>query len=497
MAESQEKKRLFAPRDLTKGKEWKVIALFTVPIAISYFLQQIYTITDAIICGQVLSVNEVAGINDVSSMVFVFLQFVFGCTAGFSVITSRKIGEGDEEGVRKSFATQIVLSFIISVVITAIALLCLNPMLSWINVTKDNPEVYDAAHLYCAIIFGGIIAQMFYNFICSILRGLGDSMTPLVFLIISTALNIGLDLLFTMGFKWGVAGAASATVTAQAVSAIGCFIYTFARYKELRLKRSDFKLTRKDVSSHLSQGLPLGLQFSVLAIGLIVMQGEIIKFDIAATGEMVAGNPAQNGYGAACKLGNLLMSPMNALGTAMISFCSQNEGAGEKERIRKGVWVSTLMLFIVYVVVAGIGLLLTINGAYLYMFLSSDKVIEATITFGNTYLYLALPCYFFLGIIFLWRGIVQGLGKSGFVFLAGCVELGARILVCLLLPAAVNGGAITADASLAAYIAVAAADPIAWFAADLLLLIPILLYAVRRGKKSDENKMLGSLDSGA
>ncbi len=155
------------------------------------------------------------------------------------------------------------------------------------------------------------------------------------------------------------------------------------------------------------------------------------------------------------------------------------------------------MLFIVYVVVAGIGLLITINGAYLYMLLSSDKVIEATITFGNTYLYLALPCYFFLGIIFLWRGIVQGLGKSGFVFLAGCVELGARILVCLLLPAAVNGGAITADASLAAYIAVAAADPIAWFAADLLLLIPILLYAVRRGKKSDENKMLGSLDSGA
>ena len=171
--------------------------------------------------GQTLTAQEVAGVNDTTSLVFIFLQFAFGVSAGFCVITSCSVGCRDQRGVRRSLATQIVLSAALTVLLTALALLLLNPMLAWINVTPDNQEVYQAAYTYCAIIFAGIGAQLFYNFICSFLRSLGDSVTPLLFLLFSTVLNVGLDLLFILVFRWGVAGAAIATVTAQLISTLG------------------------------------------------------------------------------------------------------------------------------------------------------------------------------------------------------------------------------------------------------------------------------------
>lgn len=476
-------KNLSSPVDLRKGKEWKVILLFSLPIVFSYLLQQIYTISDAAICGQTLSADEVAGVSDVSPLVYIFLQFAFGCTAGFGVITSERVGENDGIGVRRSFAAQILLSGAITVVLTALSLLTLDPLLAWINVTPDNPAVYEAAYTYCFIIFLGIFAQMFYNFICSLLRSVGDSVTPLVFLLISTVLNVGLDLLFIIVFRWGVAGAAAATVAAQALSTVACFVYTFARYENLRLKAADFRTGWKELKDHLVQGVPLGLQFSVLAIGIIVMQGELVRFDLNGVGQMAEGNPAQNGYGAACKLGNLLMSPLNALGAGMVSFNAQNFGAGEFDRVRRGTLQATLISFVLYLILAGTGLLLTIRGAYLYLFLSADKVTERTMLFGNYYLYVALSLYFLLGVLFVWRSSVQGIGKSGFTLLAGTMELTARVLVCLFLPAAVNGGAVDSGASLAAYIALCMADPLAWLGSVGALTYPFIRYILLKKYK--------------
>lgn len=471
-------KNLTQPVDLRKGKEWKALLLFSLPIIFSYLLQQVYTISDAAICGQTLTADEVAGVNDVSPLIFIFLQFAFGCTAGFSVITSNRVGEGDGAGVRKSFAAQIILSACVTVILTVVSVFCLKPLLKWINVTPDNPLVFKAAYNYCFVIFLGIIAQMFYNFICSVLRSVGDSVTPLVFLFISTVLNVGLDLLFIMVFRWGVIGAAAATVTAQGLSTVACFIYTFVKYKNLRLKKEDFKLSLNELNRHIYQGVPLGLQFSVLAIGIIVMQGELVKFDLTAEGVMVAGNPAQNGYGAACKLGSLLMSPMNALGAGVVSFTAQNYGGGEYKRIRRGVLQATLIVIIMYALFAGAGLLLTVNGAYQYIFLSADKVTAKSISFGNRYLYVALSFYFLLGLLFVWRSAAQGVEKPLFSLLSGTVELVARILICLLLPAAINGGAINCQASSAAFIALCFADPAAWFGSVLLLSYPFIRYVL-------------------
>lgn len=464
--------RLSRPVELTAGTPWKVILLYAAPIMFSYFLQQVYVLTDAIICGQVLSVGEVAGVNDTYPLTFIFLQFAFGCASGFGVLTARHAGCGDKAGVRQSLVTQIYLSAGISAVLTVLSLLLLPWMLGIIHVTPTNREVYDAAYIYCFIIFLGIAAQMGYNFICGILRSLGDSVTPLLFLIISTALNVGLDLLFLLGFRMGPAGAAIATVIAQLLSMIGCFIYTFFRYPDLRPQKGDWKISFAAAWAHLRQGIPLGLQFSVLAIGIIVMQGAVVKFDLTAGGVMVAGTPAQNGFGAANKLVNFLMAAFNGLGTAILGFNAQNYGKGDFLRIRKGTLQSLLLMVGISAVCLGAGLLLSIHGAYQYIFMSADKVTPESVRFGNTFLKVDICLYVFLGFLIVVRSAVQGIGRAGFVLGAGVAELVARVMICTFLPPFVNGGAIDATASGIAFAAVCFGDPGAWILASCVLLTP-------------------------
>ena len=461
---------LFQPVELTQGECWKTILAFSFPIIISYLLQQVYTISDAAIVGQTLTAQEVAGVNDTSSLIFIFLQFAFGVSAGFCVVTSCNVGAHNPAGVRRSMTTQIVLSAALTLLLTALALALLDPMLAWINVTPDSPEVYRAAYTYCAIIFAGIGAQLFYNFICSFLRSMGDSITPLMVLLFATVLNVGLDLLFIVSFRWGVAGAAVATVSAQLISTIGSFLSAFKKYPELHLHREDWQITRHDIVRHIIQGVPLGLQFSVLAIGIIVVQSIVVQFDML--GGVMVSNAAQNGFGAANKINNLLMTPLNGLGSAMTSFTAQNLGAGDSKRIKKGTLQSLLIMLVMAGCSIVIGLLLTIDGAYLHIFLSADKVTAETIRFGNSYLYIDLALYVFLGFIFVSRNCVQGIGKPQFVLGAGAAELVARVAVCLLLPAALAGGTVSAEAPQAAVYGLCVADPFAWMSADAVLSIP-------------------------
>ena len=470
----------FRPRDLTEGAPWKTILAFAFPIIISYLLQQVYTISDAAIVGQTLTAGEVAGVNDTSSLIFIFLQFAFGVSAGFCVVTAAEVGARDDAGVRRSLSSQIILSAALTVVLTGLALLLLRPMLAWINVTPDSPEVYRAAYTYCAIIFAGIGAQLFYNFICSFLRSMGDSVTPLLFLLFSTILNLGLDLLFIVSFRWGVAGAAIATIMAQLISTAGCFLYAFIKYPKIRLRREDWKITGRDILRHLNQGLPLGLQFSVLAIGIIVMQSVVVKFDILG-GEMVS-HAAQNGFGAANKLNSLLMTPLNGLGAAMTSYTAQNKGAGRPDRIKKGTVQALMMVSALAGFSILMGLWLSVGGSYLKIFLSADNITAETIRYGNTYLYVDLAMYLFLGFIFVVRNCVQGIGESRFILGAGTAELAGRVAVCLVLPALLAGGEVSAAAPRLAFYALCAADPAAWIAADTVLMIPFLRDIMRKGQ---------------
>lgn len=480
--------RISRPIDLTKGTPWKVLLKYGAPIILSYLLQQVYVLTDAIICGQVLSAGEVAGVNDTFALTFLFLQFAFGCTAGFGVLTAKYVGEKNNERLKSSLSAQIVLTAAISVVLSLIAVLLLPLLLKMINVTPVNEEVYGAAYDYCLVIFIGIFTQMGYNFACGVLRAYGDSLTPLIFLIASTVLNVGLDVLFLTVFKMGVTGAALATVITQFLSMIGCFAYTFARYKEIRLKLSDFKKGVKDYIPNLKQGLPLGLQFSVLAIGIVIMQGVVVNFDVDANGIMAANTPAQNGYGAGSKLFNVLASFYNGLGSAILVFVAQNYGKGDYDNIRKGCLQALIMVVVIHAVCFLIACLCCINGAYQYLFMSADKVSAESIKYGNVFIFVDVANFTILGFLLVVRSAAQGICKSGYVLGAGIMELIARSLICLFLPPLINGGAITSSASIGSYFATCYGDPGAWLFASTLLLIPFIRYILKKKYKKEAIK---------
>ena len=391
-------------------------------------------------------------------------------------MTSIAAGHGDKGRVRKSFGTEIILGALLSLILTGIAIITLDPLLRFIGLSETNPGVLKAAYQYSIVIFIGIFAQFYYNLICSVLRSLGDSETPLIFLLFSTVLNIVLDLLFIIVFHLGVIGAAAATAVAQAISAIMCLIYAFRKYPELHLTKKDFRFDISLYIKHLKQGIPMGLQFSVLAIGIIVMQRSLVSFDLGLDGVMVTSNPAQNGFGAANKLNYFLMCPLSALGTAIVSFNAQNLGAGRQDRIRRGTVKSLMIGTIMCLILGGIGMLMTINGAYQYVFMSSDKISQSSIHYGNLYLYVDLAMYFLLMLLYVFRSGVQGVGHAEFTLLAGCAELVARTLICTFLPSIINGGSIDSSASVGAYIALCFGDPGAWILAIATLLYPTVRY---------------------
>ena len=461
--------------DMTKGKIMPILLRFTIPLMIGNMFQQLYNMVDTIIVGRFVGAGALAAVGSTGTIMFLATGFAQGITAGFSILTAQRFGAGDEKGVKRSVANGIILAVIAAVILTLVCVSIMNPLLHLMNTPSD---IFQDAYTYIMGISIGLTANIFYNLFSSYLRAVGNSQVPLFFLIFSACLNVGLDLAFILVFRWGVAGAALATVLAQLVSTIGCFIYAFVRYPVLRLHREDWRITLMDVKRHLARGIPLGLQFSVLAIGIIVMQGGVVKFDMR-DGVMVS-NAAQNGFGAANRLFNLVATPMNALGGAMTSFTAQNLGAGQYDRIRRGTLQALGMVSILAILAAGTGLLLTRGDFCYHVFLSADKVTEETVRYGNTFLYVDFSMYLFLGFIFVVRNCVQGIGKSQFVLGAGAAELVARIAVCLLLPVAVAGGTVSADAPALAFYALCAADPMAWIAADAVLAVPFVRNILRK-----------------
>lgn len=486
-------KKLFEPIDLTEGSIIKGLLLFMIPILLSMIFQQLYTMTDAIIVGQNLGAYEIAGINDVGCLSSIALQFCIGATSGFSVVISHKIGEKDEDGVRRSFYFQIILCLLLTIVMTVGFCLGTDGMLSLMKISPSETDpnqqlLYESAHDYLFIIFLGIFATIAYNLIFANLRALGDSFTPFLFLVFGVIINIGLDLLFIIPLKWGVSGSAWATVLSQAIAALGCLIYAFIKFKNLRYQKGDWKVSKSFIFEHIKLGVPLGLQSSILEIGIIIMQMAVIAFDYSADGALVIGTPAQVGYSIACKVNLIIMNVYTSVGTAMMTFLGQNYGCKKDQRIKKGLAYGTLIGVISYVVLTIIGLLITIHGAYMYIFLKPDNITPEAIKYGNLYLYLCIPGDLMLLLLFICRHSLQGLNKPLFPFLAGIGELLARTLCCLFLPQIVNGGPINSSASDMSYIAVSLADPLAWIAATAIMIFPLIHLVY--GKKNKEIEKL-------
>lgn len=429
-------------KDMTSGSPVKLILTFSVPLLIGNIFQQFYSMVDTIIVGRYLGVDALAAVGSTGAMAFLVNGFVIGLTSGFSVLVSQRFGANDVEGVKKSFASSLILSGIMTIIVTALSMFFAKPLLELMN-TPEN-IIKDALD-YIIIIFAGNIAIIFYNMLSSILRALGDSKTPLYFLIIASILNIILDIVFIVNFNMDVAGAAYATIISQSISAILCAIHIVKKVPILKLKRRHLKFRKDYAEKQLRIGVPMALQFSITAAGAMVLQGALNNF----------GSKIIASYTAASKVQQLVMQPAVTFGVAMATYSGQNLGAGRIDRIKEGVKKSTIISIIVSIISTIIVVLF--GGTFTKMFMSGNDM--EVISYAKQYLNTVSIFYIPLGLIFIYRNTLQGVGESFVPMMAGFAEMIARTVVAFTLPLLLD------------FTGIALADPAAWFAACIPLMI--------------------------
>lgn len=437
-------------KDMTQGSPVKHILLFSIPLLIGNVFQQFYSMVDTIIVGRFVGVDALAAVGSTGSLVFLINGFALGLTSGFSVMVSQRFGANDEKGLRKAVSSSVVLCTALVIILTTISLIAAKPLLHLMN-TPDN--IFNDAYIYVAIIFAGIITTVAYNMMASILRALGDSKSPLYFLIISSVLNIVLDLVFIINFNMGVAGAAYATIISQGVSALLCFIYILKKYTILKLSKNDYKVKKSMYIRHLKIGIPMALQFSITSLGLIIVQGAL----------NVLGSTVIAAYTASSKALQLVMQPAVTYGVTMATYCGQNLGARRYDRIKDGV-NKAVIISIITSIIAGI-VLITLGTQFVKLFIENPDA--QIIAYSKQVLDIAGIFFIPLGLIFIFRNALQGIGESFVPMMAGVAELGARALVAFTLPEFLD------------FFGICLADPIAWIAAS----VPLALYYHKTIKK--------------
>ena len=429
-------------KDLTVGKPFKSILFFTIPIFIGNVFQQLYSMIDAIIVGQTISDAALAGVGATGAISFLIIGFVQGLTAGFAVKTSQLYGAQNEEGIRRSVASSLALSTVLSIVLTFVSVYTTMPLLRLMQTPDD---IIGYSYDYIVTICWGLAASVFYNLASSVLRALGDSKTPLVFLIIAALLNIGFDFAFILGLNSGVAGAGWATVLSQALSAIGCFVYMFVRFPVCRVKLKHFVNKPLFYLQHLAIGVPMALQYSITAIGMMVQQTALNKL----------GTQIVTAYTAASKVDNLAQQSLAALGTAVATYSGQNYGAGKFVRIRKGVTESMLMGAVCSVV----SLVFVVVCAKPLTMLFVKDASEEILALSKEFLLWQGVFYVALAAIFVYRNALQGIGRSALTMIAGATELVMRSLASIFL------------AKWYGFTGICFSSPSAWVGADVFLLI--------------------------
>lgn len=419
--------------DLTKGKVTPMILKFFFPMFFTNMLQQIYIIADTAIVGKGLGDNALAAVGNMSSLNFLVIGFSLGLSNGFSVSIAQEFGAKNYNSLRRSIASSIVLSVIVAALLTALSTLFLPQFFVLI---QTDPSIMKDSLTYGYIMFGGLAATMAYNICASVLRALGDSKTPFIAIIISTVMNIILDLVFIFGFETGVEGAAAATILSQFLSAVICFI-RLRKIEIIRLCRNDFRNNSDMYRELFRNGLPMALMNSITALGCMVVQYFVNGLGVAYT----------SAYSACSKYINLFMQPACTAGFTMSSFTSQNYGAGRYNRIQEGLKACLSIAFISYLILG------------LAMFLFPEMLGKLMLTGGEPialtaeYLPICGVMLFTVNFLFIFRSAVQGLGKPVIPMISGIIEMCTRIAVIVLFIGNVG------------YKATAYADVVAWIGA--------------------------------
>ncbi len=427
-------------RDMTVGKPSSLIIFYSIPLLLGNIFQQMYNMVDTIIVGRLLGTNALAAVGNTGPMNFLVLGFAYGVTSGFAVITAQRFGAHDERGLRWSVAMNIMLNLVIGVIITLLSCLLTMPILRAINTPA---EIMEQSFTYIFIIYLGLGAMILYNASACILRAVGDSRSPLVFLIFSSLLNIVLDLVLIIFGKMGVAGAALATVISQAVAGIASAVWIWIRYPFLRVSRKDFVWESYFAVQHLRIGLNMAFQFSITAIGVIVLQGALNVFGAAKIA----------GYTAAQKVEQLVTVAAQTLGVTMANYGGQNWGANRIDRIKDGTNKAVIISLIFSFISLALVWLFSDQMAGMFISGSQPEVL------GAARIYLRVCGTFFpvLFLLFIYRNILQSIGMGFWPLMGGVFELIARILVAFLLPHFIG------------YTGICLAGPVAWIFATLPL----------------------------
>lgn len=440
--------------DMTTGKPMVKILNFTVPVFIGSVFQQFYNMMDAVIVGKFVGTKALAAVGATGTVMFLILGFLIGLTAGFTVLTSQKYGAGKLDEVRQTVGNAAFLSIIVSAAMTVVSMAGMKKLLVFMNTPAD---IFQDAYIYIMIICGGIFAQVLYNLLASILRALGNSKTPLYFLIVSAFLNIALDLALIIVFRMGVAGAALATVISQGVSGVLCLLYIGKYVPELRLTRDDWKFRKNLAINQISVGIPMGLQYSITAIGTMMVQSALNILGAYPVAAFTAGS----------KIEGIFSQAFVAIGTAMATYNAQNIGAGKLDRVRQG-FRSAHVIGITYAVIAG--LFLIFAGKYLsYLFISDNaaEVIPMVDVYVKCTGAFFIPLYFVNSL----RNGIQGMGYGILPMLAGVAELSGRGITAIV------------AASKESYLGTCLASPMAWIIATAMLVMMYLYVMKDTGKK--------------
>ncbi len=440
-------------KDMTVGSPTKNILKFCLPLMVGNLFQQFYNMADTIIVGQFVGKDALSAVGSVGSLNFLIVGSVIGLCSGFAIPVAQRFGAQDIKGLKKYVANIIYTSIIVGVIFTTFAVCMAHPLLKILNTPT---EIYNDAYNYIIIIFAGIGATMFYNLLASIVRALGDSKTPLYFLLFSSFLNIGLDLLLIIVFHMGVRGAAVATVVSQLVSGIFCFIYVKRSFNILHITKETKAPDLKFIKELLRNGLPLALQFSITAIGSVMLSSCINSLGADIIAAFTIGGKTQL----------MIVLPAETIGITMATYCGQNLGARKYERITKGV-KRAILVALVY---SAIGFCVArFFGPYISL-VFIDRGETEVIALAQQYIDMGSYFYPILAVLFVLRNAIQGVGYSMTAMTTGIFELVAR---------GVMGFGFV---NRLGYDAVCVANPVAWATADLFL-VPAYIFVMKKVKR--------------
>ena len=443
-------------RDLTRGKPMSLILRFCLPLFAGNLFQQLYNLVDTIIVGQFVGKTALSAVGSVGSLSFMVIGTIIGLCSGFAIPVAQAFGAEDRPKMRRIMAHITYLAVGLGAVISVVTVMCTDLFLQVMNTPED---IYKDAHDYIIIIFAGIPATLLYNITAGVVRSVGDSKTPLYFLVLSSLLNIALDLIFVLKLNMGVSGVAIATVISQAVSGFLCLLVIKKKFKLLHFSREDMPFDFKICKKLLTIGIPMALQFSITAVGTIMVQSCV----------NILGSDVITAVTVGSKVVNLIGVPSETIGITMATYCGQNLGAGKIDRIRKGIRCAVLLGAIYSFIAFFIS---KYGGPYASLMFLDKSETEILSTVAE-YFGICAWYYIALSLIFIFRNALQGMGYSLIAMSGGIFELVARAIVAY--------GFITKFG----FIAACYSNPVAWIAADILLL-PAYFYIMNKLKKKQQ-----------